>query len=99
MFSMAEEEPVSFKKVRDYRMRKGGVGLGVSTCSNEPGEPEDTWVGVILELGLKAGAGGGIPGEGAAALKQTRGQSHPEGAPGGWWGGMVWSTFPGQDAV
>lgn len=36
MFSMAEEEPVSSKKVRDYRTRKGGVGLGVSMCSNNP---------------------------------------------------------------
>lgn len=71
MFSMAEEEPVSSKKVRDYRTRKGGVGLGVSTCSNQPGEPEDTWVEVMSELGLKARAGGGIPGEGAAALNQT----------------------------
>ena len=43
----------------------------------------------MSELGLKARAGGGIPGEGAAALKQTRGQSHPEGAPGG--GGEGWS--------
>ena len=36
MFSMAEEEPVSSKKVRDYRTRKGGVGVGVSMCSNNP---------------------------------------------------------------
>ena len=71
MFSVAEEEPVSSKKVRDSRTRKGGVGLGVSTCSNQPGEPEDTWVEVISELGLKARAGGGLPGEGAAALNQT----------------------------
>lgn len=80
---MAEEEPVSSKKVHDYRTRKGGVGRGVSSCSNQPIEPEDAWAEVISELGLKARVGGGIPGEGAAALKQTRGQNHPEGAPGG----------------